>query len=286
MVYEIVVVTLLLPALTSAAVVFVELICGERRPAGRTDKAAWIAGGVAAAGSFLLSYALYDWTSLRPSDPWHWLPHAMLGMTIAVIVAAVSRRWWAWVILVPGACTFAWQLTPAWPDVAPIRPLAASGLAAAMLVYLFLILPLGDARRSKEYWLIGIVLTLNLIAAMVVIERSSWAQLTQLSVLPIVALSVLTIAAWLYPQRQFLCGAVPTLAVALPAMLMLAWYYTYTTISPWAFVLVALGPLALLLVLLSTLRMKRAAQIIAMFSALALPAAGVAVALATFNLPV
>src|SRR5690349_22193207 len=99
MIYEIIVLTLLLPAIVSAAVVFLELATNGNRPDDeRADRPAWLAGGVAAAGSFFLAYWLFSWTDVDPTDHWHWLPQAVAAVTITALLAAMAGRAWAWAI--------------------------------------------------------------------------------------------------------------------------------------------------------------------------------------------
>lgn len=282
MVYEIIVLTLLLPAFVSAAVVFLELATSGNRPADeRADRPAWLAGGVAAAGSFLLAYWLLKLADVDPTDYWHWLPQAIVAVTITSLLAAMAGRAWAWGIVAVVALVFARQMTPAWEDVVHLRWWVTCGLTLTMLAYLLLMWPLSDARHAKQGWLVALVMMLHFVAAAVIVFCCDWASLAQLCILPIVVFGVLALASWLYPRRQFLCGALPTFAVLFPTALLLAWYYTFGPISIWACALPAIGPLALLAALAVTARAPRSIGAIAILSTLIFPIFGVVAALVT-----
>lgn len=272
--------TVLVPAGASLAAIVVALLLCRDEP-GERDVAIYAGGSVAVSGAFVLAYTLFPWAPLFPSDMqfWHWLPAAAVVMSVLGFLGLVRGVPSSLLWLLRAASTFglAWLLLPNWEEAATWRPWAAVVLTANCLAMWW---PAESLARRVRGWPLPAVLSLSALAAVLVIERSHWAQMTQLAAVVLCCLLVLTLASGLHPRRAIFQGVIAPVSLLLPAMLMQAWFNTFSPISLAAFVLVSWSPalgIVLALALASEgIRLKRLWPAVA--AAILLPMAGVAVA--------
>jgi hypothetical protein len=236
----------LLPAAVAAVTLLLALGLGKRRSAA----AERLGGALALAGGFAAGFAALEWEQVQRTDPWFWLPFLALLAVLADQVdlipsVAIGVRW---TLRALGAGLTAWLLVPAFLEAT--RPQWLMIVEAAVFLLWAVLDPLAVRQPGGLLpFLLGIVA----VAGGVVLVDSS-ARFAQLMGLLAGTLGGCALISWWFPQQAFLRGMVPGVAVLLPGLLFLGYFYAEMSLVNC--LLVVAAPLALWISVLLPSKMR------------------------------
>jgi hypothetical protein len=224
----------LVPAAVSCLITFLLVRASKALASG-----ALVVGVLA---GFWSGYVLLDWTTLWPTSGWHWLPYlALLAGGLGLLVHAFRMPWLAGEgLLLAGMLLTALLLVPDLAERRAQRALVIAGAALGGWLFCW-----GAARLPGRLpgWLHTAVLMATGLAGAVLLVVSGNLKLGQLCGLMVAASS-----AGLLPvvsgMLVALRAAVPLQVVVLGGLLLTGYWYSFSEVPAWSYLLTAAAPLA------------------------------------------